>query len=159
VELVTVPFKDVPAALASNSIDAAILGEPLATIAMDKGEVALLSNDFINGFFATYLYMGEPLLNDQATAQGFMRAYVKACGDLQGDYMSQEIATIIEKYTKVPADVVMRASPAQYDATGTIPVENLQTLQSYFRKRGVLEYDADLDVNTLINTDLVASIK
>ena len=73
--------------------------------------------------------------------------------------MTQEIATIIEKYTQVPADVVMRASPAQYDATGTIPVGNLQTLQSYFRKRGVLEYDADLDVNTLINTELVASIR
>jgi NitT/TauT family transport system substrate-binding protein len=158
VELVTVPFKDVPAALASNSIDAAILGEPLATIASDKGEVALLSNDFINGFFATYLYMGEPLLNDKATAQAFMRAYLKACGDLQGDYMSPEIATIIEKYTKVPADVVMRASPAQYDASGTIPVANLETLQNYFRKRGVLEYETNLDVNTLINTELVASL-
>jgi hypothetical protein len=102
--------------------------------------------------------MGEPLLNDKATAQAFMRAYLKACGDLQGDYMSPEIATIIEKYTKVPADVVMRASPAQYDASGTIPVANLETLQNYFRKRGVLEYETNLDVNTLINTELVASL-
>ena len=159
IELTTVGFKDVPAALANNSIDAAILGEPLATIAVDKGEVAVLSNDFIDGFTATYLYMGEPLLADKATAEGFMRAYLKACADLQGDYMSDDVAAIIEKYTKVPADVVKRAGAPHFDATGTIPVADLQTLQSYFRERGLLEYDTDLDVNTIIDTSLVASVK
>jgi ABC-type nitrate/sulfonate/bicarbonate transport system substrate-binding protein len=158
VEVMTVPFKDVPAALANNSIDAAILGEPLATIAMDKGQVAILSNNFINSFHATYLYMGEPLLADQPTAQGFMRAYLKACADLQGDYMSPELAAIMEKYTKVPADVVMRAATAQYDASGEIPVNDLSALQRYFRKRGLLEYDQDLDIATLINAELVASV-
>jgi NitT/TauT family transport system substrate-binding protein len=159
IELTTVGFKDVPAALANNSIDAAILGEPLATIAVDKGEVAVLSNDFIDGFFATYLYMGKPLLNDKATAQGFMRAYLKACADLQGDYMTDDVAAIIEKYTKVPADVVKRAGAPHFDATGTIPVDNLATLQSYFRERGVLEYETDMDVNTLIDQSLVASVQ
>lgn len=158
VEVMTVPFKDVPAALANNSIDAAILGEPLTTIAIDKGQVAVLSNDFINGFYATYLYMGESMLADKTTSQGFMRAYLKACADLQGDYMAPELAAIMEKYTKVPADVVMRAATAQYDASATIPVDDLRTLQKYFRKRGLLEYDQDLEIATLINTDLVASI-
>jgi NitT/TauT family transport system substrate-binding protein len=158
VQVMTVPFKDVPAALANNSIDAAILGEPLATIAIDKGQVAILSNNFINGFDATYLYMGESLLADKATSQGFMRAYLKACADLQGDYMSPELAAIMEKYTKVPAAVVLRAATAQYDASGKIPVNDLSALQRYFRKRGLLEYDKDLDIATLINTDLVASV-
>jgi hypothetical protein len=102
--------------------------------------------------------MGEPLLADQPTAQGFMRAYLKACADLQGDYMSPELAAIMEKYTKVPADVVMRAATAQYDASGEIPVNDLSALQRYFRKRGLLEYDQDLDIATLINAELVASV-
>jgi hypothetical protein len=55
----------------------------------------------------------------------------------------------------VPAAVIEEASAAFYNAEGVIPVENLSTLQSYFRARGYLEYDTDLDVNTLINTDLV----
>lgn len=156
IELVTVGFKDVPAALENGSIDAAILGEPLATINIQNGTVAILANDFIDGFYATYLYMGEAMLADTKTSEGFMRAYLKACGDLQGDYMSPEIAAIIEKYTKVPAAVVEKAAPAHYNAEGVIPVENLQTLQSYFRERGYLEYDTDLDINTIINTDLVA---
>jgi len=110
VEVVTVPFKDVPASLDSNAIDAAILGEPLATINIDKGLVSILSNVFIDGFGATYLYMSESMLADQATAQGFMRAYLKACADMQGDYMTPEIAAIVEKYTKVPAAVVEKAA-------------------------------------------------
>lgn len=158
VEVVTVPFKDVPASLDSNAIDAAILGEPLATINIDNGLVSILSNDFIDGFDATYLYMGKPMLADQATAQGFMRAYLKACADMQGDYMTPEIAAIVEKYTKVPAAVVEKAALPQYDATGTIPVDDLATLQAYFRTRGLLEYDSDLDIATIINTELVASV-
>jgi len=158
VEVVTVPFKDVPASLDSKAIDAAILGEPLATINVDKGLVSILSNDFINGFDATYLYMSEPMLADQATAQGFMRAYLKACADMQGNYMTPEIAAIVEKYTKVPAAVVQKAALPQYDATGTIPVKDLAALQDYFRTRKVLEYDKNIDIATIVNTDLVASV-
>lgn len=158
VEVVTVPFKDVPASLDSNAIDAAILGEPLATINIDKGLVSILSNDFIDGFGATYLYMSESMLADQATAQGFMRAYLKACADMQGDYMTPEIAAIVEKYTKVPAAVVEKAALPQYDATGAIPVDDLAALQAYFRSRKLLEYDADLDIATIVNADLAASV-
>jgi NitT/TauT family transport system substrate-binding protein len=158
VEVVTVPFKDVPASLDSNAIDAAILGEPLATINIDNGLVSILSNDFIDGFDATYLYMSESMLADQATAQGFMRAYLKACADMQGDYMTPEIAAIVEKYTKVPAAVVEKAALPQYDATGAIPVDDLAALQAYFRSRKLLEYDADLDIATIVNVDLAASV-
>jgi hypothetical protein len=37
-------------------------------------------------------------------------------------------------------------------------VNDLDALQRYFRKRGLLEYDQDLDIATLMNTDLVASV-
>jgi NitT/TauT family transport system substrate-binding protein len=159
IEVVTVAFPQVPAALESRSIDAAILGEPLATINEDNGNVKVLAEDFINGFFSTYLYMGEPLLvGNPETARGFMRAYLRACRDLQGSYMNEEIASIIEKYTKVPAAVSLRANPAQYDPNGAVPIENLETLQRYFLSRGVLEYNEPLDVKTLVNTDLAAEV-
>lgn len=157
IEVTTVAFAQVPAALESGSLDAAILGEPLATINKDQGIVAVLSDDFIDGFYATYLYMGEKLLSEQPeVARGFLRAYLRACRDLQGDYMNPEVAAIIEKYTKVPADVVLRASPAQYDPNGVVPVENLKTLQDYFKSRGLLEYPEPLDVMSFVNTGLAA---
>ncbi len=159
IQVTTVAFRDVPAALENGSLDAAILGEPLATINEDQGVVKVLSEDFIDGFTATYLYMSEALLTQQPdAARGFMRAYLRACRDLQGSYMNPEIAAMIEKYTQTPADVVLRSSPAQYDPTGRVPIDDLKTLQNYFMERGLLEYKEPLDVSAFVNTQLAADV-
>lgn len=155
IKLTSVAFRDVPAALDNGSLDAAILGEPLVTINKDKGVVAVLSDDFINGFSSTFLYMGEPLLKQNPdAARGFMRAYLRACRDLQGSYMNKDIAAIIEKYTKTPADVVMRSAIAQYDPNGRVSTDDLKTLQDYFMQRGELEYKQPLDVTQFVDAKL-----
>lgn len=157
VQVTTVAFPQVAAALESGSLDAAILGEPLATINMDQGIVAILANDFIDGFYATYVSVSDTMLNEKPeVVKAFLRAYLRACRDLQGDYMSPEIATIIEKYTKIPADVVLRASPAQFDPNGVVPIANLVTLQEYFISRGLIESKEPIDVTKFVNTTLAA---
>jgi NitT/TauT family transport system substrate-binding protein len=159
IQLTTLAFRDVPAALDNGSLDAAMLGEPLVTINEDKGLVKVLAEDFINGFSSTFVYMGEPLLKgNPKAARGFMRAYLRACRDLQGDYMSKEIATIIEKYTQVPADVTLRSSTPQYDPNGTIKLDDLNTLQTYFMQRGSLEYKEPLDVAKFVDNTLAAEV-
>lgn len=157
IQLTTVGFANVPAALDNGSLDAAMLGEPLTTQQIDKGVVKVLANDFIDGFYATYLYMGIPLLKDRPqVAEGFMRAYLRACRDLQAPdiYQNPEIAKIVEKYTKVPADVVSRASRPFYEPNGVLPIDNINTLQTYFLSRGELEYREPLDMTRFIDTSL-----
>ncbi len=155
VQLQTVAFRDVPAALESGTLDASILGEPLVTINEDNGIVKVLSEDFIDNFYSTYLYFGDPLLKEKPeVAKGFLKAYLRACRDLQGNYMNDEIAGIIEKYTQVKADVVKRASAPQFEPSGRIPVDNITTLQDYFADRGLLEYTTKLDVARFINSEL-----
>lgn len=155
VELQTVPFRDVPAALENGSLDASILGEPLVTINEDNGVVKVLTEDFIDNFYSTYLYFGDPLMKEKPeVARGFLKAYLRACRDLQGNYMNDDIAKIIEKYTQVPADVVKRASTPQFEPNGRIPIDNITTLQDYFADRGSLEYTEKLDVARFINTEL-----
>lgn len=159
VQLQTVPFSNVPAALESGSLDAAILGEPLATINKDKGIVKVLADDFIDGFTSTYLYMGDPLLkNNPKAANGFMKAYLHACRDLQGNYMNDDVASIIEKYTKVPAGVIKRASLAQYDPNGRISLDDINTLQDYFFTRNELEYKAKLDMSRFVDTEVARQV-
>jgi NitT/TauT family transport system substrate-binding protein len=159
IDLQTVAFRDVVAALESGSLDASILGEPLVTINEDRGTVQVLAEDFIDGFTATFLYMGRPLLRDNPeAARGFMRAYLRACRDLQGAYMNEEIAAIIEQYTEVPADIVLRASPARYDPAGSVPLDNLNTLQAYFLDRGLLEYSEPIDLGAFVDTALAAEV-
>lgn len=159
IEFVAMPFPEMPAALENGSLDAAILTEPLTTISKDKGLVTVLADDFIDGFTATYVYMGDALLTGQPeVARGFMKAYLRATRDLQGEYMTDEVATIIEKYSTVPADVLKRIAAPQYNPNGTVPVENLEALQVYFKERGLLEYDELLDVKTIVNTELAAEV-
>jgi NitT/TauT family transport system substrate-binding protein len=159
VEFVPMPFPNMPAALENGSLDAAILTEPLTTISMDNGLVQVLADDFIDGFTATYVYMGDGLLTQQPeTARGFMRAYLRATRDLQGEYMTEEVATIIEKYTEVPAAVLTRIFEPQYNPNGTVPVQDLETLQQYFQERGLLEYQELLDVSSFVNTELAAEV-
>lgn len=161
IQLTSLAFRDVPAALESGSLDASILGEPLVTINEDNGVVSVLADDFINGFTATYLYMGEPLLKDKPlVAKGFMKAYLRACRDLQGDYLKNdpEIAKIIEKYTQVPAATIARASAPQYNPNGTVPIEDLKTLQDYFLQRGELEYKEPRDVTTFVDDSLAKEV-
>lgn len=157
ITLTTVAFANVPAALQTRAIDAAILGEPLVTLQKDQKTVAVLADDFIDGITVTYLYMGLALLKDRPkVAEGFVRAYLKALRDLQGaGWLNKETAAIIEKYTKVPADVVLRANRPYYDPNGNVPLEDLGKLQDYFLKRGTLEYKQPLDLKPFVDTSLV----
>jgi NitT/TauT family transport system substrate-binding protein len=157
ITLTTVGFRDVPAALESGAVDASILGEPLVTLQEDAGVVKVLAEDFVDGITVTYLYMGLPLLNDRPeVAKGFVRAYLRALRDLEGDgWLNEETAKIIEKYTQVPADVVLRANRPYYDPNGVIPVEDIEELQNYFIGRKLVEYSAPLDVSMFVDSSLV----
>ncbi len=160
ITLTTIAFRDVPAALQSRAVDASILGEPLVTQQKDQGVVSVLSDDFIDGITVTYLYMGLPLLKDRPqVAEGFVRAYVHALRDLQGSgWLNKDTAAIIEKYTKTPADVVVRSNRPYYDPDAKVPLQDILTLQDYFLKRGELDYQAPLDMKPFIDTSLVDKV-
>ncbi len=161
IQLTTAATASVPALLQSGSIDAAILTEPYVTQNQDNGMVSVLSNDYVNGFTSSYLYMGEPLLTGKPqVAKGFLRAFLRACSDLQGDYLKTDpgIATIIEKYTQVPADMVGRAPAPHYSKDGVVPIGNLQSLQTFFLQSGELEYKQPIDVTTFVDDSLARQV-
>lgn len=155
ITLKAMPFPNMPAALEQGSLDAAVLTEPLVTINKDKGLLAVLSGDFINGFTATYVFMNQDWMDkNPEAALGFMKGYLHATRDLQGNYMNAEIAAIIEKYTKVPATVVQRAATSQYSADGTVPLQDLEALQAFFMQRGLLTYKEPLDLKGFVDSKL-----
>ncbi|MDW8327938.1 MAG: ABC transporter substrate-binding protein [Anaerolineales bacterium] len=154
IQLEAIPFANIAAALDSGQIDAAVMSEPFVTTAIDKGLVKILKNDYINGFTATYVFMSALATERPEVARGFLRAYIKACRELQGDYMTDELAGILEKYTKVPADVAKRLPLPQFNPDAKVPLADLEALQKYFMGRGLLDYSEPLDLTTLVNTKL-----
>lgn len=153
VEVLGVGYRDVAPALENGSLDGGILSEPLATLMEDQGLVTRLSEDFIENFTPTYLFYNK----DWATAnpelaKAFVRAYTRGARDLNGDqWYSEENAAIIEEYTGVPADVILRANRSYHDPNGAIPIQDVETLEDFFRSQGELNYDEDLDLSPFVN--------
>lgn len=157
VQVVAVNFPDVPAALANGAIAAGMLGEPLATLAEDRGQIVRLSEDFINGVQVTAVYFsGDFMRRHPQEAVGFMVAWLHASRDLLDNGFHQDaIARIVEKYTGVPADVVKRARPPYYEPDGKMNFNDFTRLQEYFKKRGMLTYDHPLASSAYIDTSFV----
>ena len=90
-----------------------------------------------------------------------MNAYIKASRDLQGNaFKTDEIATIIEKYTKVPADVAKRSNAPTFDPNGQFKIDDLQTMQQFYFERGGLTYKDPLDMRKQIDTSFAdAAVK
>lgn len=162
VQVENVAFSDVPAALENGAIAAAMLGEPIVTQAKDKGQIQVLSDDFISGFFPTIVLYNTKFATDKKdAAQGFMNGYIKACRDLQGNaFKTDEIAAIVEKYTKVPADVAKRSNAPTFDPNARFKIDDLQTMQQFYAERGGLTYKDPLDMKKEIDTSFVdAAVK
>jgi NitT/TauT family transport system substrate-binding protein len=157
VDLVAVNFPEVPAALANGAIAAGLLGEPLATLAEDRGQIVRLSQDFIDGVQVTALYYsGQFMRTSPRQAVGFMVAWLRASRDLYGDgYRRDDVARIVEKYTGVPAAVVKRAAAPYHEPNGTMNFNDFTRLQEFFRKRGSLTYDRPLAPAQYIDTSFV----
>ncbi|HLJ61352.1 MAG TPA: ABC transporter substrate-binding protein [bacterium] len=157
VQLVEVNFPDVPAALANGAIAGGMLGEPLTTLAEDRGQIVRLSQDFINGMQVTAVYFsGAFMRGHPQEAVGFMKAWLRACRDLYGGgYRRDDIARIVEKYTGVPADVVKRARAPFHEPNGAMNFNDFTRLQEFFRNRGELTYDHPLPPSAYIDTSFV----
>lgn len=153
VEVLGVGFREVAPALASGTLDAGILGEPLATLAEDQGLVARLSEDFIEGFTSTVIYFNKEWAEaNPDLAKGFVKAFMRGARDLNGDAWSDPAnLAIIEQYTGVPADVVARANRSYHDPNGFVPIEDLMELQRFFMEQGQLSYTEPVDMSQFIN--------
>jgi NitT/TauT family transport system substrate-binding protein len=157
VEVVPTLFRDMPAALEQGAIDGAFLAEPLATSAQRQGIVHIIADDFAEGFTATYVLMSEQFIQDHPEqAEAFLRAYLRACRELQGEYLTPEIEAVMEKYLGVEPAVAQAAPLAQFDPDGTLTLDHLTETQQFFLDRGLLDYEQPLDPAMFANTQLVA---
>ncbi|HSE43719.1 MAG TPA: ABC transporter substrate-binding protein [Gemmatimonadales bacterium] len=145
-------FNDMGAALANKAIDGAMLAEPQATLAKDGGFVTVLNDTYQTGdASSTALYWNrEWARKNPDLAAGFLRAYLKAAKEMEAGWSDPATVDILTKYTKVPADVIARASRPHFDTSGRINTKFVTELEGFFRSQDELIYDGDLDLNAFI---------
>ena len=154
IDLQTLPFPDAVVALESGAIDAAILGEPTATLAEDQGIGVRLTSDFeVQGIQPTVVYGNQDFLSENPeAATGLMIGYMKAVrAIMERGFSDPEILPIIAQYTGLPEELIVTSVSPLFTEDGSINVDGLNTLQAFFRTRGELEYETDLDPNTMID--------
>jgi len=152
-DVVTIPFPDQPTALANGAIDAAMLPEPLATLAVQKDLAEVLVPNPAPGVLATVLLLGQTLLlekNAELTDK-FLRAVRRAAADLQtpGAIMSDENVAIWAKYTQVPAKVIAATAPYVFDKDLAVDMDSLMRQQQYLLDTN--QITAQVPADTLIS--------
>lgn len=158
IDLQVLAFPDAVAALAAGAIDAAMVGEPLATKAEQDGLAVRLLADFpVQNIQPTAIIANADFLTgDPEAAQGFVTAYLQASRDLTGPgFQDPANLAIIEAYTQVPAALIGQAVPPVFQTDGLIDLASFSTLQAFFRDRDQLEYDEDIDPASFIDTRYV----
>jgi NitT/TauT family transport system substrate-binding protein len=156
IELVSLPFPEMPAALANAAVDAAILPHPLAGRALGEGDaVVLLNGDQIvdnpqNGV----IYYGQRLLDpeNRDLAIRFLVAYLKAARDLQGDAFRSDDANVnaIVEWTGVPEPAVRNGVAYYFDPNGVINTDSTADFQAYHVGNGYTEFDEPLPLDQIL---------
>jgi NitT/TauT family transport system substrate-binding protein len=160
IQLEVLPFPDAVAALESGAVDAAMVGEPLATRAEQDGIAVRLASSFpVQDVQPTAIIGNEQWLNDHPEqAEAFVTGYMRASQLLaNGGLDDPAVQAIIESYTGVPADLVAASVHPVFSADGLIAFDGLSKLQAFFRERDQLEYETDLDPFTLADETFVMS--
>ena len=157
IDLQYMAFPDAVAALDSGAIDASMVGEPLATKAENDGIAVRLASDFdVQSYQVTAIFASDEFLsNNPEAATGLVTAYLRASRDLTENFNDPVNLAIIQKYTDVPPELIAESIKPVYQVDGQIDLDSLSVLQDFFRDRGLLEYDENLDPASMVDTQFV----
>ncbi len=134
VEIVEIPFPQMAPALERGEVDAAWLGEPFLTDAMDRLQVrAILDPDasepvfyddpaFLDFPVGGYMATGDWLAENPNTAAAFRRAMEAASAEIDADH--ELGAQIAATYTETPPDVLSRVEWPTYPALSKDALQN-----------------------------------
>lgn len=97
-------------AFKSSGIDAAVIGEPFATAALKQNLATMQvedSGEMVGDLGFALMYSEDFLKERREVGVRFMKAMIKASGDLQRDvWKTKKNIDIIAKYTKLPPETI-----------------------------------------------------
>lgn len=144
VEFVEVPFTEVPAVLASGTVDAAFATEPFITQVLDDGGKIIdtpysdLGEHFPNGIWAT---SAQTASEEPEVTEAFRRAITKS---LEFSAENPDVVReVIPTYTSLPEEVVQKIRLPIF--TADLDHEQIEKLLEYSQEYGVVKGDVDLD--------------
>jgi NitT/TauT family transport system substrate-binding protein len=153
VEMVNVGNADMPAAMESQSIEAALTGSPYATTMEEAGTAVPLVKDMAPGAMTVvYVYSGKFMQERPEVARAFTIGLMEGARTLQGDqYLSDENIGAYMQFVSATEDVIRKAPKSLYDPDLGLRTETLMDAQQTHMKNGRLEYDEPIPVQSVVD--------
>ena len=95
---------------------------------------------------AAILYAGQFIRDRRPVAQGWMNAYLKGCEFFVAKGVQDPgVVATLEKYTKVPANVIKVATPHYQDPKRRVNLENLAGQIRWYVAHGLMPQEISVD--------------
>jgi NitT/TauT family transport system substrate-binding protein len=139
--------------LTTKAIDAALLAEPFATMATKRGVAEMLDDKGDLGEQILWIQANQEFAKQNPNiVTNFLIAYLKAARDIEKEtFTGPKVMEVIEKYTKIPADIIKAAAPPTIPPNGEMNVKSIMDQQRYHMSRGKLTYTDLIPTDQFIN--------
>jgi NitT/TauT family transport system substrate-binding protein len=147
-------FPQMVDALTTKAVDAALLAEPFATMAMKKGIAAILEEKGDLGEQILWIQSNRDFAKEHPNViTNFLIGYLEAARDITREtFQGPKIMEIVEKYTKVPAAIIAEAAPPLIPPNGELNIKSIMAQQDYHMSRGKLTYKDPIPAADFVNT-------
>ncbi len=153
VQFVNLANPDMVQALANGAVDAALIGTPFSTQAIQQGAGAILVDDFAPGYSTTtFLYSGKLIKDRPDVANRFALALLKGYRAIQGaNYLTDANVQTYVKYTGSTEQVIRATPPFVYDPNMAIKTESIKDQEKIYRESGWTDYTQAVDISKLFD--------
>lgn len=147
-------FPQMADALSTKAVDAALMAEPFATLAMRKHVAAILENKADLGEQILWIQTNKDFANAHPNiVTNFLVGYLKAARDLGTEgFTGPHILKIIEKYTRLPEAIIKAAVTPTIPPNGRYNLKSIMDQQRYHLSRGRLTYTDPFPAKAFIDS-------
>lgn len=154
VDIPLIPWPEMVVAMQNKAIDAGLIAEPTATMAVNMGAGVKIMSAFVpRGQYGTILANSVWAKDNPQVVSNYLVGYLKALRDMNEGKIHQDAAAldIIFKYTKVPVET-LKAIPGPYwDPNGRLDKKSIQDVQQFFLESKAVTYPEPLSINSMVD--------
>ncbi|MHB8620743.1 MAG: ABC transporter substrate-binding protein [Chloroflexota bacterium] len=154
VNLVYMPLPDMLVALGNKAIDAALILEPLATLAVQKGLGKIVSDNYSPNTQYGIIAVNTAFARAHPKAvTRFLIGYIKTIRRLSNGRIKHDAQalTIVQKYVKTPPAVVKKAPDPYWPLNAKLNLKSVQSEQNYFIQAKSVDYGTAIPLNKMID--------
>lgn len=157
VEAVYLPPPATAAAFANGGLEAGWSIEPFALQMEKQGLGRRLVEDHTFGTELGFIaFNNEFAKQNEDAVINFLAAFLKAARLLDnGGWKDDKILDIVSKYTGTEKETLQGIAYTVRSEDGSIDLASVREQEEFFRKRGALEYEGPINIESVYRTDLL----